>query len=117
MTTTPRKVASRTPRRPQDRKPKAATGNFSFVHKGKTFVFPNSVAIIRQPKFQRANRRRDPLDLGFTMIEALAGDDQEILDAIDEMDEKEFAELDRRLGDALQGSNDNPDAVGESEAS
>jgi len=106
-----------TPRRPQDRKPKAATGNFSFVHKGKTFTMPKPLSIIREPKFQRANRRRDTLDLGFTMIEALADDDPAILAAIDDMGEVEFSELDRRLGEALQGANDNPDAVGESAAS
>lgn len=109
--------ATRAPRTPQDRKPKAAAGKFSFTHKGKTYTFPKPFSVVRTPKFQRANRRRDPIDLTYTMIEELAGDDTEILDAIDDMTRKQFDDLSERMGKALQSSIDNPDAVGESEGS
>jgi hypothetical protein len=111
-------AARRTPRTPQDRKPKAVDGKFfSFTHKGKEYTFPKPFAVVRTPKFQRAHRRRDPIDLTYTMIEELAGDDSTILDAIDDMTEAQFADLSNRMGTALQSSVNNPDAVGESEGS
>lgn len=106
-----------TRRVPQDRKAKAATGNFSFTHKGKTYTFPKPFSVVRTPKFQRAHRRRDPIDLTYTMIEELADGDEAILEAIDDMTEKQFQELSNRMGKGLQSSIDNPEAVGESEGS
>lgn len=72
---------------------------FTFQHDGKTYKFEGDFSTVRRPKWLRANRRRDPLDLAFTMIEELAGD--EALAAIDEMDEKEFEALSKRLNEAM----------------
>lgn len=115
-------AAGRARRTPQDRKPKAAdgvgsNGKFSFTHKGKTYTFPKPMSDVRAPAFQRANRRRDQIDLVYTVIEHLADDDQSILDAIDSMTEAEFQALNLRMGKALQSAIDNPGPVGESEGS
>jgi hypothetical protein len=119
MATPARSTASR--RAPQDRKLKAAStgkGHFSFTHKGKTYTFEKPFDVVRNPGFQRAHRRRDPLDLTFTMIEELAGDDQEILDVIDSMTPTEFENLSNRMGKALMTSvTGTADAAGESEGS
>jgi hypothetical protein len=106
------------PRRPQDHKPKAtATGLFSFTHDGKEYTFPKPFSAVSQPKFLRANRRRDELDMSFTMIEVLADDDEDILAAIDDMSLAEFNKLSTRMGRALRDSVGNPEELGESEAS
>ncbi|HEY9265510.1 MAG TPA: hypothetical protein VIQ11_12990 [Mycobacterium sp.] len=108
---------------PQDRKPKAAAaktgdGYFSFTHKGKKYTFPKPFDVVRAPGFMRQNRRRDPLDLTFTMIEALADDDEDLLAVIDGMEPAEFQSLSTRMGQALQSSvGAVADAVGESEGS
>jgi len=105
------------PRKPQDRKPQVTNGGrFSFVHKGQEYTFPKPWETVTAPKFLRANRRRDELDMAFTMIEVLADDDEEIIEAIDGMTLAEFNKLSRRMGKALRDSVDNPD-LGESEAS
>lgn len=114
--------AASTRRTPQDRKPKVAdgvgsNGKFSFTHQGKTYTFSKPMSVVRAPAFQRANRRRDQIDLVYTVIEHLADGDQAILDAIDSMTEAQFQALNLRMGKALQSHIDNPDAVGESEGS
>lgn len=119
MVTAARSTAAR--RAPQDRKTKAAAavkGHFSFTHKGKTYTFQKPFDVVRNPGFQRAHRRRDPLDLTFTMIEELAGDDEEILAVIDSMNPDEFQDLSNRMGKALMTSvGGTADAAGESEGS
>jgi hypothetical protein len=104
------------PRQPQDRKPKAGTGLFSFDHNGETYTLPKPVSTVRAPKFMRANRRRSDLDLTWTIIEALADDDEDLLDVFDAMSEKEFGEISKRLG-KLIGADDSDESLGESEAS
>lgn len=106
------------PRRPQDRlsKTEPTNGLFTFTHKGETYTLPKPVATVRAPKFMRANRRRSDLDLTWTIIEALADDDDDIMDVFDDMDEKEFERVSKRLG-KLIGSDDSDEALGESEAS
>lgn len=68
---------------------------FTFEHDGETYTFEKPFSEVRTPRWLRANRRRDELDLAFTVLETLAGD--EALAAIDTMDEDEFASLNERL--------------------
>lgn len=108
-------------RTPQDRKPKATEGTagglFSFTHDGEEYTFPKPFTTVQTPGFLRANRRRDELDMAFTIIEVLADDDPDILAVIDKMPLPEFNNLQARLGKALQDSVDNADVMGESAAS
>jgi hypothetical protein len=107
------------PRQPQDRKPKTVTGGefFSFLHNGDEFTFPKPFAEVQNPKFLRANRRRDDLDMTFTIIEVLADDDTDILEAIDAMGLKEFNKLSARLNKALSNAVEGSEELGESAAS
>ena len=90
-----------TPRVPQDRRPKDGDGRFSFTSKGKTYTFPRPFAEVQNPKFLREHRRRDELDLTFTILETLADDDPDIMAAIDAMPLAEFNKLSARLNKAL----------------
>jgi hypothetical protein len=105
------------PRKPQDHKPKATNGLFSFTHQGKQYTFPKPFSAVQSPKFMRQHRRRDETDLTFTIIEALADDDDEILDAIDSMPLGEFNKLAYRLTKALSNAVETSEELGESEAS
>ena len=78
------------------------TANFSFEHKGETYTFEHSLAAVRRPGWLRKNRRRDEIDLAFTILEEVAGD--EVLDVVDDMDEDEFAALMQQLDKALNAS-------------
>lgn len=62
--------------------------NFKFEHNGEEFEFEKDFGVARSPKWLRANRRRDEVDLVFTIIEDLGG--EAVCDAVDEMDETEF---------------------------
>lgn len=68
---------------------------FTFEHNGETYTFEKGFEVVRSPRWLRANRRRDELDLAFTIIEEVAGD--EALEAIDSMSEAEFMKLAKRL--------------------
>lgn len=81
----------------------ATDGNFTFTHDGKRYTFEQSFDVVRRPGWLRANRRRDPLDLAFTMIEEIAGD--EALAAVDAMTDKEFEKMSEAMNKAM-----NPDA-------
>lgn len=76
--------------------------HFTFDHAGKTYTFEKPFSVVRSPRWLRANRRRDELDLAFTIIEAVAGD--EALEAIDSMTEEEFKVLAERLNEAMGAS-------------
>lgn len=76
--------------------------HFTFEHDGKTYEFEKGFEVVRSPRWLRANRRRDELDLAFTIIETLAG--EEALEAIDSMDEEEFASLAKRLNKEMGAS-------------
>lgn len=65
--------------------------NFSFTHKGEDIEFEKPFSEVRSPKWLRANRRRDEVDLIFTIIEDIGGED--VCDAVDEMTEDEFQEF------------------------
>jgi hypothetical protein len=107
-----------TARMPQDRKTKAGgDGRFTFTHKGKSYTFPNPVSAVTSPGFLRANRRRDELDLSFTIIEILADNDPDILAAIDSMPLAEFNRLSRRLSKTISEGMEAAPEMGESEAS
>lgn len=68
---------------------------FTFDHDGETYTFERPFSVVRSPRWLRANRRRDELDLAFTILEEIAGDDA--LAAIDAMTEDEFKDLVVRL--------------------
>lgn len=78
------------------------TKNFTFEHDGKTYEFEKGFEEVRSPRWLRANRRRDELDLAFTILETIAGD--EALDAIDSMNEDEFMALAKRLNKEMGAS-------------
>lgn len=78
---------------------KTSADLFSFEHNGETYTFEQSFDVVRSPRWLRANRRRDELDLAFTIIEELAGDDA--LEAIDDMSESEFEALSKKLNKEL----------------
>lgn len=75
---------------------------FSFDHDGKTYTFERPFAVVRSPRWLRANRRRDELDLAFTILEEIGGD--EVLDVIDSMSEQEFAAFAVNLNKAMGAS-------------
>lgn len=62
--------------------------HYTFDHDGKTYTFEQSLDVVRSPKWLRANRRRDELDLAFTVIEEIGGDD--VVEVIDGMTTEEF---------------------------
>jgi hypothetical protein len=107
-------VAARTP---QDRKAKAGEGRFTFTHKGKSYTLPKPVSTVANPGFLRANRRRDELDLSFTIIEILADEDPDILAVIDAMPLADFNRMSRRLSKAISDGLEAAPELGESEAS
>ena len=80
-------------KRPSDRKAKQAEAGerFSFTHKGEEYVFKPTYEVLT-PGWLRKNRRRDEVDAFFTMVEALAEDD-ETLEVIDNMTRSEFRAL------------------------
>jgi hypothetical protein len=86
-------------KQPSDRKPKAdkvkATDYFSFQLDGETYTMPNKTNDIITFGFIRKNRRRDEIDYVMTCIEALSDGDDDILDKLDAMsnrDNKRFVE-------------------------
>lgn len=68
---------------------------FSFDHNGETHTFEKSLSVVRSPKWLRANRRRDELDLTFTILEEVAGED--VVEVIDEMTPEEFQAFGKKL--------------------
>ncbi|WP_036959133.1 hypothetical protein [Promicromonospora kroppenstedtii] len=68
---------------------------FSFDHNGETYTFEKSLSVVRSPKWLRANRRRDGLDLTFTILEEVAGAD--VVEVIDEMTSEEFQAFGKKL--------------------
>lgn len=88
-------------KQPQDHKePRGNT--YSFEFNGKTYRFEKSFETIATPKWLRANRRRDELDLAFTMLEEIAGD--EVLEVIDTMTQDEFKEFSKAMNSAMASS-------------
>lgn len=85
-------------KQPQDHK----TKHFTFEHDGETYEFEKDFSVVRSPRWLRANRRRDELDLAFTILEEIAGEDA--LEAIDDMDEAEFMRLAKRLNAEMGAS-------------
>lgn len=78
---------------------------YSFEHNGETLTFEKSFSTVRSPKWLRANRRRDEVDLIFTILEELGGDD--VIEAVDTMTTEEFnaafgKRLMKELGAAFQ---------------
>lgn len=81
---------------------KTSADLFTFEHDGETYTFERSFDVVRSPRWLRANRRRDEMDLAFTIIEELAGD--EAVEAIDSMDEAQFMALMKRLNKELSNT-------------
>lgn len=75
---------------------------FSFDHNGETHTFEKPFSTVRSPRWLRANRRRDELDLAFTILEEIAGD--AVLDVIDSMTEEEFKAFAKRLNKEMGAS-------------
>lgn len=61
---------------------------FTFEHNGKEVSFEKDFSTVRSPRWLRANRRRDEVDLIFTIIEDIGG--EAVCEAVDEMNEEEF---------------------------
>lgn len=82
------------PKKPQDRKPKAADVEaedcFTFTHAGVDHTLKPTLEHLT-PGFMRANRQREDLDAFFTILEELADDEQ--LAIVDGMSHKDFGEL------------------------
>lgn len=76
--------------------------NFTFEHNGETIEFEHDLAEVRSPRWLRANRRRDELDLIFTIVEDFGGPAVEA--AVDDMNEDEFSRFSRALNAALGAS-------------
>lgn len=68
---------------------------YSFEHAGKTHTFEKPLSVVATPKWLRANRRRDELDLTFTILEEVGGDD--VIEVIDEMTPEEFKAFGKKL--------------------
>lgn len=85
-----------TAKKPADRKKKddaEQAACFTFEHDGNTYALKDTWSVLT-PGWLRKNRRRDDIDAFFTMVEALAPDDDgETLEVIDNMDRKAFSKL------------------------
>lgn len=75
---------------------------YTFEHDGQTYTFEQPFAVVRSPRWLRANRRRDELDLAFTILEEIGGDD--VVEVIDNMTEDEFATFANDLNKAMGAS-------------
>ena len=69
--------------------------NFKFEHNGKEYEFEKDFSVARSPRWLRANRRRDEVDLVFTILEDIGG--EEVCEAVDEMTEAEFQEFVKKV--------------------
>lgn len=85
------------PKQPQDHK-KAGGELHTFEHNGKEYTFEKPFDTVETPKWLRANRRRDQIDLVFTLLEEIAG--EECLEVIDEMTNEEFEKFSDDIGKA-----------------
>jgi hypothetical protein len=83
---------------PQDHKKKeeAASERFSFRHNGEELTFPAVTLDVITPGFVRNNRRRDETDYFMTIVESLAGQNEEVAERL-ELTEEEIAEGKRLL--------------------
>ncbi|MDQ0793557.1 hypothetical protein [Streptomyces sp. B1I3] len=69
--------------------------NFKFEHNGETYEFEKDFSVARSPRWLRANRRRDGMDLVFTLLEEIGGED--VAEAVDTMTEKEFEDFSKKV--------------------
>lgn len=85
-----------TPKQPQDHKAKTSEASdcFSFEHDGETYTLKPTIEHITTG-FLRENRKLNDLDAFFTILEALADDEQ--LAAVDSMTHKEFGQLSKEF--------------------
>lgn len=88
-------------KKPQDRKKsKADLEYFSFEYDGETYAFEGSLSILTKPGFVRKNRHKDEMDILFTLLEEIAGD--EALAVIDDMETKEFETFATQFNKAIE---------------
>lgn len=74
---------------PQDHK-KPVSKTFSFEHNGETFTIP-SISTIKPGVFRKLRKiKNDELDLIFTLLEQVIGDDTPEMAALDDMDADQF---------------------------
>lgn len=89
------------PKEPKDRKrSKDELAVFEFEHRGESYRFEGSFKHLTKPGFIRKNRHKDEVDVLFTLLEDIAGD--EALDAIDDMEPNEFEEFTKSLNAAIE---------------
>jgi hypothetical protein len=81
---------------------KTSADLFSFDHDGKTYTFEQSFDVVRSPRWLRENRRRDELDLMFTILEEIGGD--EVVEVVDSMDADEFLKFSKQINKELSKS-------------
>lgn len=79
-----------------------ASDLYTFDYEGETYTFEKPFSVVRAPGFLRANRRRDELDLAFTILEEIAGD--EVLALIDRMSDEEFRAFSLDVNKAMGAS-------------
>jgi hypothetical protein len=65
---------------------------YEFQHKGKKYKLPN-FADIPMGALRKARKGKDELDVTFTMVEQMVGEDSPVLAAIDDMNAAQFQEL------------------------
>lgn len=61
---------------------------YTFTYQGTTYTFEKPFSVVQTPRWLRANRRRDELDLAFTILEEVAGED--VLEVVDDMSQAEL---------------------------
>lgn len=87
-------------KKPQDHKAsKEELEYFTFEHRGETYTFEGSLKTLSKPGFIRRNRHKDEMDILFTLLEEIAGD--EALEVIDDMEQDEFEKFAGELNEAI----------------
>lgn len=76
------------------------TKNFTFEHDGETYTFEKSFDVVRRPGWLRVNRHRSTLDLTYTVLEEVAGD--EALAVLDVMDPDDWRAVADRMWEVIQ---------------
>jgi hypothetical protein len=80
--------------------------NFKFEHNGEEIEFEKGFEELGTPRWLRANRKLDGMDMAFTIVEDFGG--EAVCAAVDEMSTKEFADFSEKMmaavGKAIESS-------------
>lgn len=88
-------------KKPQDRKKsKEELAYHSFEYDGETYTFEGSLSVLTKPGFVRKNRNKDQVDILFTLLEEIAG--EEALAVIDDMESDEFEKFAEGLNESIE---------------